>query len=142
MGLAKFITSSKALALDTNILITAFNNPNGESAKLLLKIKEISPKVFISTLVFEEFLVKIYRKKLEKDLAGYEDFITAGGLFIVVNVDRQIARKAAQLRAAYSSLRAPDAIHLATAIESKAKLFVTCDRRLPNRIEKVQIVTI
>ena len=141
MGLSTF-TPSQSLALDTNILITAFNNPKGKSGKLLEKIKEISPQVFISTIVFEEFLVEIYKKNLEKDLAGYEDFITGGGLFIVVNVDRQIARRAAQLRASYSSIRAPDAIHLATALESKAKIFITADRRLPRKINRLKIEVI
>lgn len=140
MGLID-IAFENPLALDTNILITAFNEPEGISGKTLSKIKEISPQVYISTLVFEEFLVKIYKKKLEKDLASYEDFITGGGLFIVVSVDRQIARKAAQIRARFN-LKAPDAIHLASAIESKAKVFVTADRRIPRKIDNLNIVSL
>lgn len=142
MGLSDFINSSRSLALDTNILITAFNKPDGASGKLLEKIKEASPQVFVSTIVFEEFLVKVYKEKLEKDLAVYEDFITGGGLFIVISIDRTIARKAAQIRAVYSSIRAPDAIHLATAIESKAKIFITTEKRLPKKIDNLKIAVI
>ena len=142
MGLTDSITSKKTLALDTSVLITAFNKPEGKAGKLLDKIKELSPQVFISTIVFEEFLVKIYKKKLEKDIDIYEDFITAGGLFTVVNLDRQIARKTAQIRADFTHIRAPDAIHLATAIESKAKIFITGEKRLPRKIENLTVEVI
>lgn len=130
--------TSGTLALDTNILITAFNSPQGAAAKLLDEIGQNRPQVFISTLVFEEFLVEIYKKKLEKDLEIYEDFITASGLFMVVDMTRQIARKAAQIRANLN-IKAPDAIHIATALQSKAKTFVTLDRKIPKKIESLTI---
>lgn len=138
MGLVDSITSSHTLALDTNVLITAFNQPASLSGKLLDKIQKVNPQVFISTIVFEEFLVKIYQKKLQKNIAYYEDFVTGQGLFIVVSVNRDIARKAAKIRAQFD-IKAPDAIHLATAIESRAKIFVTTDKRLPKKIENLTI---
>lgn len=138
MGLVDSLKSSDILALDTNILITGFNQPTSSCAKFLEAIQKVSPQVFISTIVFEEFLVQIYKKKLEKDIAYYEDFITGQGMFIVVNVDREIARKAAQIRALFK-IKAPDAIHIATAIISKVKIFITTDRRLPREINRLKI---
>lgn len=130
------------VALDTNIFILAYNkrSPQGEVAKKLLnKLAKSNSKIFISVIVFEEFLVKIYKQGLEKYLADYENFLTGGGIYTVVDVNRQIARLAAKIRADYPSVRAPDAIHIASAIESGVKIFYTTDKRLPKRIGKLEI---
>lgn len=139
------ILTSQILALDSNILISAFNayeNPNslGNKAQVILKeIKQIGSQVFISVLVFEEFLVYFYKDDLVKDIGYYEEFITGGGLFTVKDVDRQVARRAAWIRAEYPNIRTPDAIHLASAIESGAGVFITADKGLPKKIGKLKI---
>lgn len=140
MGVVSNITSSDILSIDTNILINAFNKDSA-SLGLLEKIRDVSPKVVISVLVFEEFLVKVYKEKLEKDIAKYEEFITGGNSFTVVDFNRQIAREAAKIRARYK-LRAPDAIHIATALKSSAKMFITADKRIPRKIDSLQIMNI
>ena len=130
------------IALDTNIFIYAYqrNDTLGEKArKLLNELQQDKNQLSISVIVFEEFLVMVYKQKLEKNLTSYEDFLTSGGSTMVIDFDRQIARTAAKLRAEHPSLRAPDAIHLASAIESKAKIFITTDRRLPKKIGKLEI---
>lgn len=130
-----------AIALDTNIFILAYNqrNTQGEAArKLLDKLTKPGSQVFISVLVFEEFLVKIYKQGLEKNLADYENFLTGAGVYTVVDVNRQIARFAAKIRAQFN-LKAPDAIHLASAIEAGAKVFITTDKRLPRKVGKLTI---
>lgn len=142
MGLIDKISSSAVIALDTNIFVYAYqkSKPTAQDAIALLdKIKSVGIKCFISVLVFEEFLVQIYKRRLEKDINSYEDFLTIGGLITVADINRQIARMAAKLRAEYPSLRAPDALHLASAIEVGAKIFVTTDRRLPRKIGKLQV---
>ncbi len=133
------------IALDTNIFILAYNqtSPKGEKAQALLdKILHSGDQIFISVIVFEEFLVKIYKQGLERNLADYENFLTAGGIVMVVDVTRQIARVAAKIRADYPSVRAPDAIHIASALESGAKVFYTTDRRLPKKIDKLEIINL
>ena len=130
------------VALDTNIFILAYNRQTSKdenTQELLDKILNSGDQIFISVIVFEEFLVKIYKQGLEKNLADYENFLTAEGLITVVDVTRQIARVAAKIRAEYPSLRAPDAIHIASAIESGAKIFYTADKRLPKKIGKLEI---
>lgn len=133
------------IALDTNIFILAYNHRGiqGEIArKLLDKLTRPGSKIFISVLVLEEFLVKIYKKGLEKNLADYENFLTGGGLYTAVDVNRQIARVAAKIRADYPSIRTPDAIHIASAIESGAKEFITTDRRIPKKIGALKVVVL
>jgi predicted nucleic acid-binding protein len=44
------------------------------------------------------------------------------------NIDRSIARQAAMFRS--TGIRAPDALHLATAVQRGASVFVTSDKRL------------
>lgn len=141
MGIAD-LKSSDSIALDTNIFIYALSSSGGKGEKarsVLQAIKDLNPSVSISVLVFEEFLVKVYKENRQKDLSYFEDFLTGGGLIRVVDLDRAIARKAAFLRSKYKSLRAPDAIHLASAIEVGARIFITADRRLPQNIDKLKV---
>lgn len=139
------ILPADIIGLDTNIFISAFNKGDvlGKKAiELLDEIKQNSPRVYISVLVFQEFLVKIFAGGLEKDAALYEDFITAGGFFTPVDVDREIARKAAKIRAEYPNVRTPDAIHLATALSAGVKTFFTFEKKLPKKISNLQIKVI
>lgn len=130
------------ISLDTNIFIYALkkNDPKHEAAKNLLEqIKEVKPMAFISVLLIEEFLIHVYKQNREKDIPAILDFITLGGLCNVVDVNRQIAMSAAKLRALHTSLRTPDAIHLASATLAGAKVFITTDKRLPEKVGRLKI---
>ncbi len=127
------------IALDSNIFIRALDDPGplGEKSRTFLKdLRETTPTVFISVMILEEFFVKVYKTGREKDLDSILDFIILGGLAQLVDVNKQIALLAAKIRAQYN-IKAPDAIHLASAIESGAKVFITTDRRLPKKIGKL-----
>ncbi len=130
------------IALDTNIFVYAYERSDelGERARnLLQEIKHPPNKISLSVLVLEEFLVKIYKNGLQKELKQYEGLLTGGGLFTIVDIDRKVARTAAKLRAEYPSLRAPDALHLASAIEAGAKVFITTDKKLPRKVGNLTI---
>ncbi|MGE3684891.1 MAG: PIN domain-containing protein [Acidimicrobiia bacterium] len=49
----------------------------------------------------------------------------------IVPLDVEIASTAARLRAAHRSLRLPDALVIATAVDASADQLVTTDRRWP-----------
>lgn len=132
---------SSTIALDSNIFIRALDDPDSlgaEARSLLENIRETSPNVSISVMVLEEFFVRVYKQKREKDLDNILDFITMGGLVTLVDVNKQIALLAAKIRALYN-VKAPDAVHLASAIEVGAKVFITTDKRLPRKIGKLVI---
>ena len=57
----------------------------------------------------------------------YQAAISTRPGFTVITVSRPIIIQAAQLRAAYKP-RLPDAIHLATALESNCNFFITNDQ--------------
>lgn len=129
------------IALDSNIFIRALDDPGplGEKSRTFLKdLKETTPTVFISVMILAEFFVKVYKTGREKNLDSILDFITLGGLAQIVDVNKQIALLAAKIRAEYN-IKAPDALHLASAIEAGAKTFITTDRRLPKKIGKLTI---
>ena len=93
-----------------------------------------------STLVLTELLTG-FRKK--RDRAGErtaQAFLAGTSNLRVIDVTQVIADRAATLRAKYG-LRTPDAIHLATAIESGAKKFVTADRRL-SKVKGVRVTVL
>jgi predicted nucleic acid-binding protein len=74
----------------------------------------------------------------------YQRQLTAFPNLRLVPADAAICRTAARLRAAQRSLRLPDAIHLATALEQGATAFVTNDRDLrpPPGLEVIRISTL
>ncbi len=129
------------IALDSNIFIRALDDPGplGEKSRTFLKdLKEKTPVVFISVMVLEEFFVKVYKSGREKDVDNILDFITLGGLAQLVDVNKQIALMAAKIRADYH-IKTPDALHLASAMEAGAGVFITTDRGLPRKIGKLTV---
>lgn len=129
------------VALDSNIFIRSLDDrgPLGEKSRTFLeKLKPATSKVFISVMVLEEFFVKVYKQGKDKDFNTILDFITMDGLIQLVDVNRQIALLAAKIRADYN-VKAPDALHLSSAIQAGAKTFITTDKRLPGKIGKLKV---
>lgn len=129
------------IALDSNIFIRALDDPGSlgkKSRTFLEELRHTTSKVYISVMVLEEFFVKVYKQEREKDSDNILDFITMGGLVHVIDVNRQIALLAAKIRADYN-IKAPDAIHLASAIEYGVKTFITTDKKLPRKVGKLTI---
>lgn len=129
------------VALDSNVFIRALDDPGvlGEKSRDLLEdFRQNLQKISISVIVLEEFFVRVYKQKREKDLNDILDFITVGGLVQLVDISKQIALLAAKIRAQYN-IKAPDALHLASAIETGASVFITTDRRFPKKIGKLTI---
>lgn len=131
----------KTIALDTNIFIYALKDGYlSETIRDLFKeIAYKKPQVFISVILIEEFFVRVYKQKAEKEIPNLLSFLTSNGNTAIINTTVQTALMAAKIRAGFPSLRAPDAIHLATAIESGAQLFITADRKLPKKVGKLTI---
>jgi predicted nucleic acid-binding protein len=67
----------------------------------------------------------------------YESLFTESAGVVVLDIDMDIARRAAELRAKYG-VRTADAIHLATALAAGASAFVTTDRRLA-RVKEIEV---
>lgn len=129
------------IALDSNIFIRALDDPGplGRKAiETLEDIKKTTSTVFISVMVLEEFFVKVYKEGKERDSKDILEFINMEGLVQLIDVNKEIALLAAKIRADFN-IKAPDALHLASAIEAGAKTFITTDKRMPKKIGKLQI---
>lgn len=132
----------KKIALDTAPFIY-FIEEHSEYISILTELFISNSKgklpIVSSTITLLEVLVLPY--KLGKaDLAErYENILTGSDTISLIDVNKQISRIAAQLRAEYK-LRTPDAIQIATAIYAKADCFITNDKQLKS-VKEIQILT-
>ncbi len=116
------------VALDADVLIAfldASDDQHQRAIDLLRPRLAAGDRVVVGASVYAEILVHPLKRGSEQ---AVDDFLTAIGADIVA-VDRDIARRAAQLRATHPSLRLPDALSLATAHATKSDL-LTLDQRL------------
>lgn len=91
-----------------------------------------------SGITLLETLVIPYRNA-DLDLASqYESIITNSQNLKFVELDRNILRIAAQIRAEHS-IKTPDAVQIAAALSAGAAVFVTNDRALP-KLGKIRTV--
>ncbi len=97
------------------------------SALAALRPSAESP-VVTSRLSVLECRVLPLRENNTALLATYDAFFAAEHL-VLADIDARVIERAAGLRALYR-FRTPDAIHLATAIENKAAVFLTGDAAL------------
>lgn len=70
----------------------------------------------------------------------YEDILTNSESIEIIDLNKEIARRAAGLRAKFK-LHTPDSIQIATAIEQNADIFLTNDNRL-SKIKEIEIVNL
>lgn len=118
---------------DTNILIATIETrgPFSEAGWDVLSAMDSGQfNGVTSEITLAELLPK---PMMENDAAlqkSYEEFLTDGPHFHIAPIDRMTLLSAARLRANDRSLRLPDAVHVATALETGCLLFLTGDRRL------------
>lgn len=116
------------VALDADVLIAfldASDDHHQRAIDLLRPRLGAGDRIVVAAGVYAEILVHPLKRGSDQAI---DDFLTAIGADVVA-VDRDIARRAAQLRATHPSLRLPDALSLATAHATKSDL-LTLDRRL------------
>ena len=116
------------VALHADVVIAfldASDAQHPQAVELLTEHLASGGDILIAATVYAEVIVK----PLQHGTDGTVDqFLAAAGAH-VVDVDRALARRAAQLRGRHGALRLPDAMSLATALENHARL-LTLDRTL------------
>lgn len=122
------IARGAAIYLDTNALI--YMTEGSEAFKRRLEgffeqAVSAAAQLITSELALTEALVHPIRDNNKKLLEAYNDLFEH---FVDARpVTRRILIRAAELRAATRKYRTPDAIHIATAEDVRAQLFVTGD---------------
>lgn len=120
------------LYLDANAIIYSIESVTPFREAVLARISQAEAAsdgmIVTSRLSRLECRVVPLRKAQTELLAIYELFFTRRSV-LVVEISAAVIEKATELRSRYD-LKTPDAIHIATAIESHADLFLTGDKRL------------
>ena len=129
--------------LDTNPLIyVTEGNPafKDQIASLFEALDAADARLVTSELTLAEVLVRPLRDQDTGLVEAYERLFDT--LVEMQPVSREVLLLTAQLRAQTSSLRTPDAIHVATAKLVQASHFVSGDggiRTLPDGMQRVQL---
>lgn len=120
--------------LDSNVFVTAFENAGARSDHawwIMLAIENGEIVGATSEITLAELLVKPIELGAAELAAAYEQTIAPGANFEVMPVRREILIEAAGIRARRSSIRLPDAVHIASAQALSCPFFVSDDLRLP-----------
>ena len=132
---------NKRVFIDTAPLIY-FIEGHSTYQKELLEIFEAGDNgelnFLTSTLTLLEVLVQPLKLKRSDIAAKYEQILTTSPGIDLIEMDVEISKKAAQLRAAYN-LKTPDSIQLATAMVNGASIFLTNDLAL-KRVTGIDVV--
>ena len=97
-----------------------------------------------SYLTLLEVLVKPFKAGNTVLASQYREILTQGRNLEVVPVGKEVAEKAAEIRAQHRSehIRTADSIHLATAVCQNVSLFLTNDLRLKRHKNIVDILAL
>lgn len=116
------------VALDADVVIAFLDPGDDQHGRAVAELRPrlaAGDELLIGATVYAETIVRPLQQGTD---ATVDDFLDAAGVTVVA-VDRAVARRAARLRATYSSLRLPDAMSLATALATNAT-FATLDKKL------------
>lgn len=87
-------------------------------------------KEFVTSVItMEEYFVLPYRNREYSFIDMFNRLVVTTNMEIV-EIDQEIAKKAAQIRAEHKGFKAMDALQLAVACLSKCDLFLTNDKQL------------
>lgn len=107
------------------------NNPKYyEKVKSFFKDGYDNDKNFVSSVItMEEYFVFPYRNKAYSFIDMFNRLVATTDMEIV-EINQEIAKKAAQIRAEYKFFKSMDALQLATACIYGCDLFLTNDKQL------------
>ena len=118
------------------------NNPQYyEKVKNFFKQGYETDKKFVSSVItMEEYFVFPYRSKVYSYIEMFNRLVSITNMDIV-EINQEIAKKAAQIRAEYRGFKAMDALQLAVAYQAKCDLFLTNDKQL-KQFKEIRCITV
>lgn len=137
-GFIKRLARAKVVGLDTSVFVYFLENHPQYAPLAEITIKGIENGKWLgvtSTITLMEITVRPWQLGNETAAREYEAVLVHFPNLTIVDVDRNVARAAAQLRAKYK-VSPPDALQVAASISYGANAFLTNDRRL-SRLEDV-----
>jgi predicted nucleic acid-binding protein len=142
--LSKRLAKAKIIGLDTPLFIYFLENNEryGELARITINgIEKGKWEGVTSTITLMEITVRPWQLGRESAAREYEAVLVHFPNLSVVDVDRNVARAAAQLRAKYN-ISPPDALQVAASLNYGAKAFLTNDKRLSKLEDVIEILVL
>ena len=121
-----------SVLLDTSVLIYYLEGvePYNLLAEEIFKdIVDENIRGFLSVISITEFVAKPLIDEKVADVEGFKQFLFSLPIH-VLEINYETAARAGKLRSQYPSLRTPDALIVATALENDCDVFVTNDKAL------------
>jgi predicted nucleic acid-binding protein len=142
--LSKRLAKAKVIGLDTPLFIYFLENNEryGELARITINgIEKGKWEGIASTITLMEMTVRPWQLGRESAAREYEAVLVHFPNLSVVDVDRDVARAAAQLWAKYN-VSPPDALQVAASLSYGAKAFLTNNKRLSKLEEVIDILVL
>jgi predicted nucleic acid-binding protein len=141
---SKRLAKAKVIGLDTSIFIYFLENSSkyGPLAQITINgIEKGKWQGVTSTITLMEITVRPWQLGRESAAREYEAVLVHFPNLSIVDVDRNVARVAAQLRAKYN-ISPPDALQVGASLNFGAKAFLTNDKRLSRLQELIDILVL
>lgn len=130
----------KHIAIDTMILVYLLER-NLSHIETIKKTLKHANRVTLSGMGFGEILAGFEKSNDQKGKLKFLSFLESFKKISVASFNKDTALTFAKLRAKYPSIKSPDAIHVATAIQAKADIFLTNDKNL-KQVEEIRVITL
>ncbi len=140
--LAAALSDHTVIGIDTPIFIYHFEANSAYlslTTDLLNGIQAGQWQAVTSIITLMEINVHPWRMEQSTIAQTYETLLVNFPYLKIVDIDRDIARRAAQIRATYN-LRPADAIHIATALHNGATAWVSNDRQHERLAEEIAVM--
>lgn len=112
-----------------------------EKVKEFFKYGYDNDKFFVTSVItMQEYFVFPYRNKDYTFIDMFHRLVSITNMEIV-EINQEIAKKAAQIRAEYKGFKAMDALQLAVACLQKCDLFLTNDKQL-RQFKEIKCLTV
>jgi predicted nucleic acid-binding protein len=140
--LIKKMTRAGTVGIDTSIFIyhlEAHEKYAVLTQKIFSSMEAGKWQGITSTITLMEINVHPWRVGREDVARKYEALLMNFPHLNIINIDRDVARIAAQLRARFEG-RPPDALQVAASLLNEARSFITNDRRLSSLQTLIDII--
>lgn len=144
VGIERVLAAHSLIGLDTSLWIYHLEGNERYLPLTTIVLNGIQAgrqQAIASTITVMELTVQPYRVKQPEVAAHYEALLARFPNLRLIDVSRDVARRAAQLRGLYG-VRAVDALHVATTLVAGATAWVTNDRELRRLANLVEVVVL
>ena len=139
---SKRLAKAKVIGLDTSVFVYFLKDNKNYAPLAQVTLKGIENGKWqgvTSTITLMEITVRPWQLENESAAREYEAVLVHFPNLTIVDVDRDVARTAAQLRAKYK-VSPPDALQVAASVSFGANAFLTNDKRLAKLEDVIDII--